>query len=319
MESPELSIVIAATDSLAAIRSCVESIGEDDGVEILVAADPSRIMSGRFQSSRVRWILGEPGCGVHRLRRLGLDASTGRVVVFTEDSCRVGPGWLSVYQKAFTDPRLVAATGPVEHREGASLVDWAVFFCEYAPFLSGKPAKGGARRLAGNNFAVLRSSLASDASDVHESLVAGCAKDREFAMMTTDAMVWHCRHYTLGQAIGDRLRFGHEFGRLQASEVSPWFRGSRIVLGPAILASQLLRLAFTLLQKRRLIVRAIAAAPLTSVLLAAWSGAEWLGWIRGPNARPVPRGCEKAGPPASRSPGRSMRRSGDYRPRRANA
>ena len=91
----------------------------------------------------VRWLAAEPGAGVPRLRRLGLDAARAPVVAFTEDSCRLGPGWVEAWLQAFRDPLVPAATGPVAPAMGDSALDWAVFFCEYAPFLpSGREGVG---------------------------------------------------------------------------------------------------------------------------------------------------------------------------------
>ena len=104
--------------------------------------------------SRARRIIAPPGSGVPRLRRLGLEASRGRVVAFLEDSCLASTGWAEAWISAFEEPSLLTASGVVEHADDASTLDWAVVFCEYAPFLpptSNRPPT----RLAGNNFAVL--------------------------------------------------------------------------------------------------------------------------------------------------------------------
>ncbi len=140
LDQPALSIVIACTDSPRAVLAALGALkGQGSGqVEILV--------------------VNEAGATVPRLRRIGLEAARGRVVAFLEDSCLVRPGWAEAWISAFgDDPSLIAASGVVEHDDpGASPLDRAVVFCEYAPFLppgeSGRPT-----RLAGNNFAVVRS------------------------------------------------------------------------------------------------------------------------------------------------------------------
>ncbi|WP_435009160.1 glycosyltransferase family 2 protein [Tundrisphaera lichenicola] len=131
---PDLSIVIAATDSPRSVDRLLESLaGQVGGVaEILVVAAFGP--TGLAPKPGVRWITAPPGTGVPRLRRLGLEDSRGRVVVFTEDSVLVDPGWVEAWLATFEDPRVLAASGLVDHDPRASAIDWAVVFCEYAPF-----------------------------------------------------------------------------------------------------------------------------------------------------------------------------------------
>ncbi len=154
-------MVIAASDSAGAVARTVASLaleGWSDPArfEVIVAAARDRI-DPEAALERVRWLTAEAGAGVPRLRRLGLDAGAAPLVAFTEDSCRLGPIWVDAWRQAFHDPRVQAATGPVAPAMGDSPLDWAVFFCEYGPFLpSGRAGLGPPGRLAGNNFAIRR-------------------------------------------------------------------------------------------------------------------------------------------------------------------
>ncbi len=130
----DLSVVVAASWSAEAVARTVASIGAADGVEVIVASDPCRVAPW-VRAEGSRWVAGEPGDGVPRLRRLGADAARGRVVAFVEDACVVGPGWAETIRSAFADGECLAATGPVFQGEGASATDWAVYFAEYAAFV----------------------------------------------------------------------------------------------------------------------------------------------------------------------------------------
>ena len=177
--------------------------------------------------------------------------------------------------------------------------------CEYAPFLAPTVVRGNvvldvmrlevSGRLAGNNFAVRRVILSQVDSDIHESEVT--ARIRELGgriSIVAEACVFHSRRYSLRQAVRDRLRFGFEFGRLCAKSAKSTRRRTRILGGPAILASQVIRLSWTLLRKRRGAEMILNSAIPTIALLTAWSVAEWLGWIVGPS--------RKSGEKAGRSP-----------------
>ncbi len=244
-----------------------------------------------------------PGASVPRLRRIGLEAARGRVVVFTEDSCLAQPGWLEAWTQAFADnPELVAASGLVEHDDPrASLLDRAVVFFEYAPFLRPIPPQRP-NRLAGNNFAVLREvALELTTDEVHETALLAAISGE---VRTVDnARVNHVRRYTLREAFGDRFRFGLEFGRLRTVGASTWFRWAGLIAGPAIFAVQVVRLLATMIGKRGDFGHFVASLPITLALLASWTLGEWLGWSLGPPTARKRR--ETAGRTSERSPGRA--------------
>lgn len=281
-----LSVVVAASGPPEyALRTILEAGGD---FEVLVVARERWEPSTSPEFAGVRWIVAPRGSDVHQLRRTGLDHASGEVVAFVEDDCLVSPGWTDAWRAAFEDPEILLATGPVERGPGASLVDWGVFFCEYAPFLSNlREAAGGPRwagRIAGNNFAARRDWLRSvtGPDGVHEwSLRAELVNHIEAFRRVPEALVWHVGTFRLGPAIRERLVLGREFGRMRAAN-QPRLRGLYVLLGPAIFASQVGRLVATLVRKRRHLDRLIEAFPVTLSLLLAWSVGEWLGWLAGP-------------------------------------
>lgn len=296
MSRPKLTVVIAASDSAEAVARTVASIGRQSRVELIVAAARGRI-DPPTTSPDVRWVLGEIGVDVPKLRRIGFDQASAPIVAFTEDSCLVDPGWADALSAAFEeDPELVAATGPVEHRPGGSRTDWAVFFCEYAPFLGPDPS-GMPRRLAGNNFAVRHARVPSGDAIEESRLVADLAVIGRLASVGS-ARVWHARRFRLAEAIGDRLRFGFSYGRLVARG-----RWRAWPIGPAILLVQVARLIATLIQKRRHGGQLLRAGPITLALLTAWSVGEWLGRIAGPRPPAADRRRDTTARPAAPRPG----------------
>lgn len=295
----ELSVVIAATDSIDAVARAVESLqAQPDGpVEIVVVHDP--------------------GLTVPRLRRIGLEAANGRVVAFVEDSCLAQPGWAEAWIVAFADDsELVAGTGVVEQVDpSASRLDRAVVFCEYAPFLP-TVASGRPSRLAGNNFAVLREvALRLTTDEVHETSLFAAIRGR---ISTVEAaVVHHVRRFGWGEAFGDRFRFGLEYGRLRTVGASGLVRWAGLVAGPAIFGAQAARLTATILRNRRYLARFVACLPITLALLASWSLGEWLGWSLGPPGQKpsdARRPHETAGRPPAPGPGRAGSPRPDYSP-----
>jgi len=312
---PTLTVVIAATDGPRAVARAVASLSGQGGgrIEIIVVAsgfDPTDADA----SSAIdppRPIVEPGGTGVPRLRRIGLEASRGRVVAFTEDSCLALPGWADAWASAFADPALVAASGLVE-RDDASALDRAVFLSEYAPFLPPIPT-GPPSRLAGNNFAVVReSALRESGAEVHETALLAAIRRAGGAIATVDrAIVRHVRRFGVREAFRDRLRFGFEFGRLRSETGRGRLAG--LIAGPAILAVQVVRLAGLARRNPRLLAGPAATLPLTLALLAAWSLGEWAGWVRGPIRATGRRRRGKAARSPARRPDRSGSSPANYR------
>jgi hypothetical protein len=296
-----LSVIVAASDSGPAVARTVASLRSQvtlDRFEILVVAALDRIAPIE-PSPGVRWVAAEPGSGVPRLRRLGLDRAQGPIAAFTEDSCLFDPDWVAGWMGSFEDRAIAAATGPVEPAMGDAALDWAVFFCEYAPFLrQHAPRAGPPARLAGNNFAIRVTGWATleqteiHEADVHRELSQGGATIAE----AVEALARHVRRYTWREAVWDRLRFGLEFGRLRARRHSRIVNAGALFAGPAIFAVQLGRLAAVVATGRRHPRRFLASLPITLVLLSAWSLGESLGWMWGPGPRrSADNGCGRAG------------------------
>lgn len=320
--APLLSVIVAASDSARAVARTLDALARQRGaerVEVIVAAARDRVAAPPPRDPRspcVRWVVAAPGTDVPRLRRLGLDRATAPLVVFTEDSCLFGPGWAAAWVAAFEDPCVRAATGTVEPAMGAAAIDWAVFFCEYAAFLPRTASDPGpVTRLAGNNFAVRRGGIGAAVLDrpaIHETEVAAASSSGGLVSVR-QARAGHVRRYLPREAIGDRLRFGHAYGRLRAVSWPTGVRLAGLSAGPAILWVQASRLCLTMLARRRHLGSFLATLPITLGLLAAWSVGEWLGWLAAPRPPRPPaarRGRGRAAPPEGRPPARPGSRPG---------
>lgn len=296
-----MSVIIAASDSMTAVERTVASLRAQvtpHRFEILVAAASDRL-SRLEPEPGLRLVVAEPGTGVPRLRRLGLARACGTIAVFTEDSCVFEPGWINGWIHAFRPPAVAAATGPVEPAMGNSALDWAVFFCEYAPFLQAShPQTASPARLAGNNFAArIAHGLGLDRPEIQESdLHRTLSQSRAPIVEAEAALAWHVRRYSWREAFGDRLRFGLEFGRLRRSRHSRWVNIAAGLAGPAIFLVQAFRLARLMAHADRHRRRFLASLPITLGLLMAWSVGESLGWagVPGPR-RPVDSAGERTG------------------------
>lgn len=309
MSRPEVSVVIAATDSTAAVVRALRSLELEKvtgGAEILVVGAPSRI-DARQILSPASFLSAAETAGVPEMRALGLARARGDVVVFTEDSCTFGPRWLEAWKDGFQDPSVGAATGPVVHVAHARPLDSAVFFCEYAPFLT-PPSRRGATRLAGNNFAIRHSVEWARCTEIYEFEVAASLADRRERVAWLDSVsVCHVREFSLRESLRDRLRFGLEFGQLRAKACSRSACFAASLVGPLILLSQIARLTAIIVRRPDFWGEYLSALPITLGLLSAWSVGEWVGWVGGAHPAAVRRRRETTARSASRPLGRARR------------
>jgi hypothetical protein len=331
VSSPRLSVVVAASHSTRAVAECLDALGRRVDVEIVVVAPP-QIERPVDLHAAIVWISAEPNDDVHRLRGLGLSHTRADVVALTEDSCVASPGWVQAWISAFSDPGdhsssadpsqsaavrpFLTATGSVNPSHCGSALDAAVFLCEYVPFLPPLD-RGLGGRLAGNNFAARRDALtaALDSHEVHEWTLYG----DDVVHIVPDAVCTHVRRYSAAEAFRDRLLRGYEFGRFQAVRASPGRRCVMACLGPAIFLSQSHRLFVTLWAKSAFRRIGFRPLPWALALLAAWSLAEWVGWMSA-STRPLGRRRrETVDRSEVRSPGRTGSTQRGYTRRRTSA
>jgi glycosyltransferase involved in cell wall biosynthesis len=75
----------------------------------------------RYPRLNVRRIASDPGAA-HQ-RNVGIDAASGDVVVYVDDDCTFEPGLFEALDAAYSDPRVVGATGRVEQPLRARLAN----------------------------------------------------------------------------------------------------------------------------------------------------------------------------------------------------
>lgn len=90
------------------------------------------------EAGQIRWVRQEePNASMARNR--GALESSGEVIVFLDDDIEVGPGFVASYQKAFSDPDVLAVAGQVLEGEGETVslrdpradnADYGWMFCQ---------------------------------------------------------------------------------------------------------------------------------------------------------------------------------------------
>ncbi len=286
MNVPGLSVIIAATESHAHVRDCLAPLGSElraGRVEAIVVASSDRYRPTPLDVPNVRQLLVPPGRGAADLRWEGLKAARGRRVVFLEDTCVPGPGFVDAWLADGPLDGGAVGTGTVGIKPGSSPLGRALLYFEFGPCV--EPAAATVERLAGNNFGADRDvawQLSATRSAGYEALwLVDQRRNGGRVAWVHGARVDYRPTFTMGRAIVDRVRCGLEFGRLRARRTSSWRRVALLPAAPAIGIIQLLRLGRTVLGKPPHRSAFLRCLPQLTVLVAAWSLGEWFGWLTG--------------------------------------
>lgn len=223
---------------------------------------------------------------IPKLRHLGVCRSRGRIVAILEDHGRVAPDWAAVVLEAHRGP-WAAVGGAVENGK-AGLLNWAVFFCEYTPYM--RPvSEGEAADLPGNNIAYKRPHLLRHAHVLQQGRWESWINDRLRAdgvpIASTNAMVvHHIKSFRLGYFLAQRFHFARSYAGMRRASQS---KARRLIYGVGSLALPALlfaRVARTVLFKRRHWLRFALAWPLVALFLTVGAAGEMVGYLLGPGA-----------------------------------
>jgi len=206
-----VSVLICTRDRSEMLETCLRSVLECSvpAAEVIVVDqsrdESTRLAVCRYQGGKVpvRYLRGK-GFGLSRAKNQGIADCTSDIIAFTDDDCRVDPGWIAALIEPLLSGTASAAVGRTVSGQAEQGGDET--FSVYAP--------GGARVFGrrthpwrvggGGNFAVLREALhsagpfderfgpgaplksAEDMDLVHRLLRSGSR-----IVHVPEALVWH--------------------------------------------------------------------------------------------------------------------------------
>lgn len=258
--------------------------GPADEIVLAVSRDdPSArmVQEAAGANERVRAVAAEGRRSVPELRLAGLHASRGDVVAFTEDHCRLAPGWPGPLGEALRDASIGVAGGPVPNGRDGSTVDRAIYASRYAAFAP-PVAAGDAVALPGTSIAYRRETLdrflGVDESGLWEhelNLRITAAGLRQ--MMVPEAWASHGKPYRLGAYCALRMRHGRCYAGRRRDEGASVTQALRAPLLPALLTARTLRQS----AGRGVWGDLALQAPVLGMIHSAWALGELIGYLRG--------------------------------------
>jgi hypothetical protein len=285
---PELSVVIASVNGWLLLEPTLRSLDalpERDRMEVIVVEAVGGATRERVRDQRPAVVVVESERRpIPRLRYQGVLRARGRVVAILEDHARVGGGWAAAVLHAHREP-WGAVGGPVENgRDG--LVNWAVYFCEYAPYMA-PIAEGETIDLPGNNVAYKRPHLLRHARVLDQGRWESWVNDRlradGVAIASSNAMVvYHIKPFGVRYFLAQRFYFARSYAGMRRVDWS-WPKRLAYGAGSALLPAMLLaRVARTVARKRRNLGRFLAVSPLVALFLTVGAFGEMVGYLAGP-------------------------------------
>jgi hypothetical protein len=223
---------------------------------------------------------------IPQLRHAGVREARGKVVAILEDHGQVARDWAASILEAHKGP-WAAVGGAVENGK-RGLVNWAVYFCEYTPYM--KPvAEGESHDLPGNNIAYKRPHLMRHAHVLAEgkweSWINNQLRADGVSLASTNSIVvHHIKTFRLGYFLTQRFHFARSYAGMRRVDQTV---AKRLIYGfgslalPALLMA---RVTKTVIQKRRHLGMYALASPLVALFMTVGAVGEMVGYLVGPGS-----------------------------------
>ena len=291
MREPLVSVVIASVNGLPFIEECLDALMAQDGstpYEVVVVdccGEATRRKIRTYPEDRVQLLAVEGRPSIPRLRALGMVRARGQMVAILEDHCNVVPGWIEVVARAH-EAGVEALGGAVENGSTERLVDWAVFFCEYARFMP-PVARGVVPEITGNNSVYHRRVLERLGEALDEEVWESFLHQKlheagvEFHC-DPDLLVSHKKEFGFGYFLSQRYHYSRSFAGMRMERARWWMRLAYAVSTPALPPLLAYRIGRTVWGKGRHRGTLLRTIPVLGIFLLMWAWGEAVGALLGP-------------------------------------
>lgn len=292
--TPIISVLIACVNGSPMIEECLDHLARQRGsisAEIIVAditgEATSQLIKARFPHVT---LLSFPNKrSIPELRTAALESSSGKIIAVIEDHCNVHTDWYEQIVKAHSaHPECVAVGGAVENGSRDRIVDWAVFFCEYSPFM--RPIfRGISDGITGNNVSYKKSAFDGwdDSQFLREGFWETTLHPRlrgrgEQFWMEPDIVVDHKKHFPFWYFAGQRFVYSRYYAGLLAEKMTTPRRVLRGLASFALPPLLLYRIVSRVAAKKRHQKELLLAAPCLGAFTGIWAIGEVVGCFMGP-------------------------------------
>lgn len=218
------------------------------------------------------------------LRTIGIRAASGELIALTEDHAHTAPSWCAEMAAALERHPKAAAVGGAVECDSRSLLNWAVWFCDFGRYQNPLP-EGPSEFVSDSNVAYRRAALERVEhvwrGDYHETAVHWAMVEAGFELCTTPrVVVWQARSgLQLGAALRERFVWARSFAGTRARMAGSPKRWIWAIASPLLPLLMTWRLARTAFQRGAHKGRFVAALPLIALLQLFWALGEFVGYV----------------------------------------
>lgn len=284
-----LSIVIPCVNGLPFIGRCLDAFrgqSRRDEAEVIVV-NVCRDGTGdhiRRHHPDVVLIELPDRRGIPEMRWIGTRKAQGAIIAYTEDHCLPQAGWIDGMLREH-DKGWRVVGGPVENASVERLMDWAVFFCEYADAMPPVPA-GVTGGVPGNNSSFRRDLLDLVPAEIRQTcweyfiyqawasagITFGCAPS---------LVMRHKKSFGFAYFMGQRYHYSRSFAAMRAARLTPARKWACALATPALPLLMLARITRRILRKQVHLGWFAAAFPLLCLFMVSYAWGEFAGYVSG--------------------------------------
>lgn len=284
---PKLSIIIGSQNARSSISDCLkalESQRNGEEVEILVVDNSTDGTAAivRKEFPHIKLVDSDQHKLMPQLWETGIQQSTGECVALTTSHFVPASNWIKEILKAHEDP-YPAIGGAIENDKASGLVNWAIYFCRYSPYMLPFGEKT-VEDFAGDNASYKRSAL-DRCREVRrdgfwESFVHAEMRRQGLQLLITPSIVvYHQKSFALVGFMKQRFWHGRQFGSERALKISGLKRTSYVLLSPSIPFLYLSRITRRVLNKRKCFKKYLLSLPILLLFLLSWAAGELSGYL----------------------------------------
>ncbi len=285
-----LDIVMAAPANALKLEDCLSALeremdrsDQSAAITLNVAHAGSIRTSSAQRFPHARWI----ECGAHatlpELWGRALMETRGEWVAMLDADCAVTEQWLSTALGLIAQ-HMELAGGAVEPRGLHSNVAWAAYFCDYGAFMP-PLAAGTAHAVTGNNLIVRRALFAR--AHLRELVtpqfwkahfVHALSRQGIIAQNVPALVVYYEKNYRPWDWLVRRYEHARCFAAMRVAHAPMGLRAALAVFAPSLPLVLFVRLARSVLPKRRYRREFFRALAWILAGLSAWALGEWMGY-----------------------------------------
>ena len=302
MAQPEISLILSCSSVPAQLQRYIDRVSETQPIskiELILVTwsgyDYLPLVTAPFNGKQQ--IHYDPQTGLNVARAKAVEKANGRIVVFFEDHAYVEGPWAETLIRLFDSGEYCAVGSTVRPDDETSIMSWAGYLVEYAPW--GPGLKSGEQdHLPGHNCAYKRETLISLDSELPsllraESILHWRLRENGYKLyFTTDFLLIHQEFLSLSKLLIIHFWYGWNFAdaRYKAfnwSLLRRWFYSLAFPLIPVIRWQRLANLSKELTLPPNILWQ---CSPIITLTFLFASAGEALGYLFGAGKAPAKLG-----------------------------